>query len=497
MFINPCLPVYQRIPSMPLGLISIASFLEHYGHEVIIVERSVQNTDIEEELEKFQPDAVGISAISYSSSLDAKELTAKIHAWRSGVPVIWGGSAPSSLPEMYLRDGKMDFLTLGEGEVTWKELLDEWAGDRDFSKIDGLAYFDGDRYVCNPIRPVADLTAFPELDWSLIEPQKYFSSFFHCSKMLYLHASKGCPASCTFCSNKQFHQGRNRCRDPKHVMHDIEYLVGRCGANGIYFSDELFLPKREIRNELLSMIIDSGLDFVWGCQMRLGVLKEEDIDYMYKAGCRWILFGIESGSQDMINKIKKSTDLKLAKPTIEYCEKTGITVQASFIIGFPGETEEDIKKTVALALELPASLPVMNILAPVPNSEIYNNMLETHPEYKAPRTIAEIAEREQLMTDNAELNLSEVPKKDLYVVHYCFQWRDFIGKDSVNNDSFGIIKKLASDTFNRIFKHGLKGFVFGTYRSVKQFSTVFFYSHFFPFTMRKYGLAGRKKKQHQ
>jgi hypothetical protein len=155
---------------------------------------------------------------------------------------------------------------------------------------------------------------------------------------------------------------------------------------------------------------------------------------------------------------------------------------------------EDVKKTVALALEIPASLPVMNILAPVPNSEIYNHEIETNPDFHAPRSIAEIAEREQLMTDNAKLNLSDVPSKDLYVVHYCFQWRAFIGKDSVNDDSFGIIKKLASDTFNRIFKHGLKGFIFGTYRSVKQFSTVFFYSHFFPFTMRKYGLAGRENK---
>ncbi|MBQ6163394.1 MAG: B12-binding domain-containing radical SAM protein [Clostridia bacterium] len=488
MFINPSLPVYLRVPSLPLGLVSIASYLEHYGHEVTIVERSVQNVDMREEIEKFEPDVVGISAISYIASLDGIRITALIHEMRPGVPVVWGGPAPSSLPELYLRDGKMDFLTLGEGEVTWKEFIDAWAGDRDFSKIEGLAYLDGDDYICNPIRPVADLSQFPELDWSLIEPQKYFSSFFHCTKMVYLHASKGCPASCTFCSNKQFHQGRNRCRDPKHVMHDIEYLVGKCGANGIYFSDELFLPRREVRNELLQMIIDSGLDFVWGCQMRLGVLKEEDIDFMYKAGCRWILFGIETGSQDMIKKIKKSTDLRLAKPTIDYCEKIGLTVQATFIIGFPDETADEIRQTVELAKELSASLPVLNILTPLPNSEIYFHEVETNPDFHEPRSIAEIAKQEQVMTDTAKVNLSAVPKKDLYVVHYYFQWKDFIGKDSVNNDSFGIVKKLASDTFNRIFKHGLKGFVFGTYRSVKQFSTVFFYSHFFPVTKKKYGL---------
>ena len=488
MLINPSLPVYLRVPSLPLGLISIASYLKHYGHEVVLVEKSVQNGDIEAELKKFRPEVVGISAISYTASIDGLKITEKVHEICPGVPVVWGGVAPSSLPELYLREGKMDFLSLGEGEVTWKEFLDEWKGGRDFSTVKGLAYLKNGEYVCTPIRPVADLTKFPELDWSFVEPQKYFSSFFHCTKMVYLHASKGCPGACTFCSNKQFHQGRNRCRDPKHVMHDIEYLVGKCGANGIYFSDEQFMPNRAIRNELLGLIVESGLDFVWGCQMRLGVLREEDIDDMYKAGCRWILFGIETGSQEMIRKIKKGTDLRLAKPTIDYCEKIGMTVQATFIIGFPGETAEDIKKTVDLALSLPASLPVLNILTPLPNSEIYFHEVETNPDFHEPRSIEEIAKQEMLMTDTARVNLSNVPKKDLYVVHYYFQWKDFIGKDSVNDDSFGIVKKLARDTFNRIFKHGLKGFLFGTYRSVKQFATVFFYSHFFPLTKKKYGL---------
>ena len=488
MFINPELPVFMRMPTIPLGLVSIASYMQAYGYEVKIVERSVQKTDLHEEMERFKPDIVGITALSFSTSPDSVKITKFIHAHYPGIPVVWGGVAPSSMPELTLREGKMDYLILGEGELTWKEFAEAWAGDRDFKNIKGLAYLDKDTYVCNPIRPVADLTTFPELDWTLVTPQKYFSSFFHCTKMLYLHASKGCPASCTFCANKQFHQGKNRCRKPEHVMHDIEYLVGTCGADGIYFSDEQFLPNRQIRNELLGMMIDSGLQFVWGCQMRLGLLKPEDIDYMYQAGCRWILFGIESGDPDMIRTIKKGINLDLAKPTIDYCRKVGMTVQASFIIGFPGETEEQVKRTVALAKELPSAMPVLNILTLLPNSEIYFNQIETNPDYHPPKSFSELIRYEKTIADKPSVNLSKVPYRDLKVIHHYFQWKDFSGKDSVAGDRFGIVKKLARDTFIRLFKHGILGFFYGGFNSVKQFVTVFYYSHCFPSIMKKYDL---------
>lgn len=488
MFIDPKMPIYLRMPSMPLGLISIASYMQSCGHEVTILERSVKKLDIKKELERFKPEIVGITALSYSTSPDSIKITKYIHENCPGVPVVWGGVAASAMPELYLRDGGMDFLILGEGEITWKEFVDEWQGGRDFTKIKGLAYLENGEYICNPIRPVADLTTFPEMDWTLVTPQKYFMTFFHCTKMLYLHSSKGCPASCTFCANKQFHQGKNRCRKPEHVMHDIEYLVGKCGADGIYFSDEQFMPRRDIRNELLDLIMASGLSFVWGCQMRLGILKEEDIDYMYKAGCRWIVFGIETGDREMIKTIKKGIDLDIAKPTIDYCRKLGITVQATFIIGFPDETEEQVQHTVDLAKQLSTAMPVLNILTILPNSEIFFNQVEANPDYKPPKTIGELIKFEKTITDNPSVNLSKVSYKDLKVIHHYFQWKDFSGKESVADDSFGIIKKMASDTFDRIFKHGLSGFFYGGYNSVKQFVTVFFYSHCFPGVLRKYGL---------
>lgn len=114
MFINPKVPVYLRMPSMPLGLVSIASYLNAHGHNAIIIERSIKAYDMRAELKRFQPDVIGVSVLSFLSGIDAKKVTAKLRRF-TDVPIIWGGQAPSASPELVLEDGKPDYVMLGEG----------------------------------------------------------------------------------------------------------------------------------------------------------------------------------------------------------------------------------------------------------------------------------------------------------------------------------------------------------------------------------------------
>lgn len=481
------------MPSLPLGLISIASYLQAYGHMVKIIDHAAKDCDPIKETRAFSPDVIGISAMSFLSSMDAKKITARLRK-TTDAPIVWGGQTPSAEPELILREGKPDYLILGEGEVTWLAFVEALEKGESVKTLAGVAHLENGALRANPMRPVADLTKFPPMDWTLVDPRMYFSSFFNCTKMLYLHASKGCPAACTFCSNNQFHQGRNRCRDVDQVMNDISYLVEECGANGIYFSDELFCPQREKRTRLCEMLIEKNYNLVWGCQMRLGVLSEDDIRLMHRAGCRWILFGIESGSRERIKEVKKRIDIGLAEETVRWCENAGITVQASFIIGYPHETEDEMRQTLALAKRVPASLIVMNILTPIPNSELFFQWDREFPQYRKPKSISEYAKKiEQNATDILPWNFSEIPTRKLRVVHFYYQWQDFIRKDSVNDESYGIVKKMFRDTVNRIFLHGLKGFVYGSFLSARQFLTVYFYSHFFPKIKREFDLGDDNK----
>ena len=137
---------------------------------------------------------------------------------------------------------------------------------------------------------------------------------------------------------------------------------------------------------------------------------------------------------------------------------------------------------------LGASLTVMNILAPLPNSQIYNT-IKADGVFSYPDSIRGLAvSMEQRASDTVIVNLSKIPDRDLKVIHYFYQWKAFAGKSSVNNEDYGVIRKTAGDAINRIFKHGLAGFFYGTYSSVKQFGTVFFYSHMFSGILKKYGL---------
>lgn len=483
LLINPGFSVFARIPSLPLGLVSIASYLNHYGHNAKIVDCLVDNVDLDACLREYNPDVVGITAMSFLGSVEAKRITQEIKKFN--IPVIWGGQAATAMPELILKEASPDYIVLGEGEITWLELVDTMENGGNVLQVAGLAYSDGEKTVFTPQRPVADLSLFPNINWDLIDVTKYFSTFFNCNKMLYLHATKGCPAKCTFCSNRMYHQGKNRCRNVEQIVKDIDYLYEH-GTNGIYFSDELWIPDRNQRTNFCNLMIERNYNLIWGCQMRIGVLDEKDIELMYKAGCRWILFGIETGNPERIKLIKKNIDLGKVKETVQWCEKNGITVQASFILGFPHETEEEIRTTVKFADSLGASLISMNILFPLPNSEIYEYCL-ANGLYEFPKTIKELAtELEQNASDSVIVNLSNVSDTDLKVVHYHYQWKAFIGKGSVKNDSYGIIKKMASDAIDRIFKHGIKGFFYGTYLSAKQFLTVFYYSHFFKKVQKKY-----------
>lgn len=485
MLVNPKLPVFMRMPSLPLGLLSIASYLKAYGHEVVFVETLVEDKDVENCIKESKPDIIGISTMSFLASIEASNLTKIAHNYN--IPVVWGGQAATAMPELVFNEAAPDYIILGEGEITWLELVNALESGADVSKVAGLAYMQNTEVIYTAIRPVADISTFPDIDWSLIDVKNYFSSFFNCDKMLYLHATKGCPAQCTFCSNQKFHQSKNRCRDVEQIVKDIDYLYSQ-GTNGIYFSDELWMPNRILRTQFCNLMIERNYNLVWGCQMRLGVLNESDIDLMYKAGCRWILFGIESGNQERIKSIKKNIDLSLAKQSVQMCEKRGITVQASFIIGFPDETTEEIQQTISFAESLGASLVVMNILIPLPNSEIYNEA-KAKGLFVFPNSIKEMAFKiEQRISDTVIVNFSKVPDIDLKVIHYYYQWKAFAGKGSVNNESYGIIRKAASDAIDRIFKHGLSGFFYGTFSSVKQFSSVFIYSHAFRKVLKKYNL---------
>ncbi len=338
----------NRAVTLPLGLLSIASYLSANGHTVRLFDRAVELQPLAELDKSFAPDILGVSLISYKSLEDA--LLVSEHYKQKGLPVIWGGPTASALPKAVFKNRCVDAVSLSEGEATWLDIANACAaGTPELTSIPGLALRgeNGEvRYTAQ--RPFMDLADLPDIDWRFVNVEKYFQSSYGCKRMLYLYSAKGCPFSCVFCYNKEFHRSTYRKRPLQQLLNEIRYLVTKHGMDGVYFADELWCRNRNEMHDICDALRGLELDFVWGCQTRVGVFNEEDFRYMFNAGCRWVFFGVESGSKRILEKMNKRLAYDKVEDNFSACRKAGIVTIGSFIAGFPGETPEELKETVAM-----------------------------------------------------------------------------------------------------------------------------------------------------
>lgn len=485
LFINPSTSRYTRSISVPLGLLSIASYLETKGHTVMIYDRTVSKCDLQSVINSFNPQLSGISLVSYKSISDTLKIAKELK--EQGIPVILGGPLPSVLTELALAYNYIDAVSLGEGEETWLDLARCYDSKSiSLDTIPGLALKNSKgEVVYTPSRPFVDLSKLPPINWDLIDVPKYYQSSYGCQKMLYLYSAKGCPFSCTFCYNKDFHKSTYRKRPLSMLLEEIRFLVENHGMDGVYFADEMWCRNREEMHEICDSLKGLNLDFVWGCQTRIGIFDKEDFEYMYNSGCRWIFFGIESGSPRILKSINKRIDFDKIANTFKNCKKSNIACIGSFIAGFPDETCDDLKMTVNLIKQLDTSLINMNYLALIPGSEIYKDLVASG-KYKEVATLEEFGKRNPL--DKMEYNYSQIPDVDIKVVRAYYMWRSFTATDVPGTEKFGFAKKVITDALKSVKTGDLVSFIFSTAVAGIEFLKVFYYSHFFPAVKKKYQL---------
>ncbi|MFH1369614.1 MAG: radical SAM protein [Elusimicrobiota bacterium] len=379
---TPYLDVYGKIrsgknSSFPLGLGYIASVVRQRGHEVMLVDPEAEGLSLYEAIKRikqFNPDLAGLSSVTANfdnACLWAKEIKRNI-----GCPVMAGGVHVTALPEKSLQDcPEIDFLVLGEGEYVTADICDVIENKSfDPSKIPSVCFRKNGNIIKNKRSgfienldeipyPARDLV---DLKWYRLHPQ-FERGRLHATVM----SSRGCPSSCTFCGN--ITTGRKfRPNGIKYFVDELEFLVKKYGVRHFHIVDDNFAAEKSRVTGICNEILSRNLEISWFIFGRIDQLHDEELlRLMKKSGCVFILFGIESGSQQILDNIKKGINLKQIEETCAMCRKVGIRYLNSFIIGCPGETEKTLKETINFAISLKAVISAFGVLIPFPGTPIF------------------------------------------------------------------------------------------------------------------------------
>lgn len=381
----------------PLGLAYIAAVLEREGYELQILDAVVEGfgheesrenlityglteTEIEERIGAFSPDVVGVSCLFSAQAANAHNVCRIVKEADSNIVTVMGGAHPSALPELTLQDKNVDFVIIGEGEYSFRDLMRQLNGRRRYAEIDGIAYRENGSILVQPKTfYIENLDEIPFPARHLLPMEKYFGinrphGTTKRRPNTSMITSRGCPASCVFCSIHTVWGRKFRARSPEDVLKEIEHLARDYGVKEVHFEDDNLTFDADRAREIFQGIIDRGLDIVWTTPNGVAAftLREEMLPLMKESGCYKLYLAIESGDEEVLRRIiQKPLDLRKVKSLVQAIKKTGISVDAFFVVGFPGETREQIQKTFQFAREIDVENVFFFVATPYPGTELY------------------------------------------------------------------------------------------------------------------------------
>jgi len=382
--------------TMPLGLLAVGSNLDPERFEVIIVDGRLEA----EPLRALQPhlkDALclGMSVLTGRPIHDALRISRAIKTLRPDLPIIWGGWHPSLFPRECLAEPAIDITVQAQGEATFRDIVDRLAERRSLENVAGCTFRRQGEIVQNPPRPMQDMDNFAPVNYNLIPVQKYYS--IKKQKQLDYISSTGCYFRCTFCADPFVYKRKWNALAPERMGEELEALWRQHRFDDLHLQDETYFTYRDRVVAVAQEYLRRGLQFTWTATMRADQgarLSEDDFALCKRSGLRRVLIGVESGSQEMLNWMKKDITLEQIFIAAERCVKHGIAVDFPMIVGFPDEPEESVRATLQIAKQLRAMSPKFKtqifFYQPYPGSPIAD-MVKAKG-YPMPRTLDEWAD---------------------------------------------------------------------------------------------------------
>ncbi|MEE8449559.1 MAG: radical SAM protein [Thermodesulfobacteriota bacterium] len=359
----------------PLGLLHVASVLREAGHDVQVVDMSLNATT--PDLSPY--DLVGITC---TTSQTWKALDYGRQAKELGKTVVMGGPHPSFMADSLFATGLVDYVVRGEGEYTALDLvngLEQHKGQFNPATIQGLSWYDKEtkRAVHNPPRPfIKDLDSLPDPARDLLDLESYKVTKYQGRSTITILTSRGCPYDCSFCASTQLTGKKWRKRSVIPIVDEIEFLAEKHGFTAVAFVDDnltIHIPRAK---ELCDEIIRRRLDIRWWCMASADSLirNEELIEKMAAAGCGQVFIGLESPNERVLTSYNKKASADMGRKSVEILRKYGIGAYGSFILGEVSETVEDINRTIKYAKSLNLKTAQFSLLTPYPGTRLFSQM---------------------------------------------------------------------------------------------------------------------------
>ena len=317
--------------------------------------------------------------------------------------VVWG-SHPTFLPKQTLSRSGIDVAVRGEGDWIIRDLALNYFSGKDWRSVPGIAFRSDGGITVNPSYPlISDLDDLPFPDRSMLSGSAgYFNPVVKRTPYTTVYATRGCPGKCTFCTVPAFYGGKIRLRSAGNIIDELK-LIAKQGYKEVFFRDETFTANKQRVLEVATAIRENDLDLTWICSSRIGSIDEEMIRVMAQSGCHMIRVGVESGSQRILDNVKKGINLGQTEQLMDLAHRHGVDVHAHMMLGMPGETRETVEETIRFIKRIRPSIVTFGICTPYPGTKLFEEVALLHPDIE----------------DGSACNLSKLHQEGFFNSAFC------------------------------------------------------------------------------
>ena len=368
----------------PYSLLLVATVLKANGHSVSLLDALAEKKTLGDILDIISDYEVLILSTSTMTINEDAQTLFQLKEKNPSLKTIVFGSHPTYMPRYTLGKKGIDIIVRREPEYIIRDLLNALEkNDDSWKKIKGIGCREGGEYRLNEPYPFIqnlDELSFPDRDM-LPKDFDYFNPIIRRWPYTTAVTSRGCPGRCTFCTAPSFYGTKLRYRSGESVLKELR-IIREKGYREIYFRDETFTFFKERNKEICQGMIKDKIDLAWICNARVGTIDKTMMELMKRAGCHLIKFGVESGVQEILDRVKKGIKIEETREAFVWANEVGIDTHAHVMLGLPGETRETIDRTIKFVKEIRPTTASFGICTPYPGTPLFEEVTKENPQIR-------------------------------------------------------------------------------------------------------------------